>query len=166
MTALHYKCDDGGPEVVVGHCAVHFIGEKCRLHLHQLLQEHVVQLGDVSHKVHGGHQGNVVCVEADDSETLDDVAQLLHVLLVDISLLGAILPNEEELAESRQEFLRQSLQLRSGLSPARQSGGDQQLPGGDDLRQTLVQSPPLEIRSRQPSRQAFQGALDLDYAIK
>ena len=107
-----------------------------------------------------------MCVEADDGETLDDVAQLLHVLLVDITLLGAILPNEEELAESRQEFLRQSLQLRSGLSPARQSGGDQQLPGGDDLRQTLVQSPPLEIRSRQPSRQAFQGALDLDYEVK
>ena len=89
----------------------------------------------MSHKVHGGHQWNVVSVEADDGETLDDVAQLLHVLLVDIPLLGAILPNEEKLAESRQEFLRQSLQLRSGLSPAGQPGGDQQLPGRDNLRQ-------------------------------
>ena len=135
MTALHYKCNDGGPEVVVRHRAMHFIGEKCGLHLHQLLQKDVVQLGDVSHKVHGGHQGNVLCVETDDGETLDNVAELLHVLLVDIPLLGAILPNEEKLAESRQEFLRQSLQLRSGLSPAGQPGGDQQLPGWDDLQQ-------------------------------
>ena len=54
---------------------MNFVG----LHLQQLLEQNTVQLSDLIHKLHGGNQGNVERVEADDGgETLDNVPQTLN----------------------------------------------------------------------------------------
>ena len=137
MAALHDEGNDGGPQVVGGDSTMDFVGEKCWLHLHELLEQKIVKLGDVTDKVHRGHHRNIESVETDDGETFDNVAQLLHGLLVYIPLVYAVFANEEKLAERSQELLRKSLQLGPSLLASCQSGGDQELPGGDDLQSTL-----------------------------
>ena len=68
------------------------------------------------------------------SWALHNVSQLLHGLLVDGALLGAILPYKEKLAESSKEFIWQVLQLGADLFPTTESGCYQQLPSGDNLK--------------------------------
>ena len=140
MTALNDKGHDGGPQVVGGDRAVDFVREKCGLHLHELLEKKVVELCDLRHEVQGGHQWNVEGVETDDGQTLDNVTQLLHRLLVDVPLVDTIFSNEEELAERSQKLLRESLQPGPHLLAAGEPGGDQELPGWNDLRHTLQSS--------------------------
>ena len=86
VTALHDEVDDEGAEVLGGDSLVDFVGEEGRLHLEELLQEVGVELGDQGDEVHGGDQGDVEGVEADDGEALDDVVTLLQGLLAQLAL--------------------------------------------------------------------------------
>ena len=80
-----------------------------------MLQQEGVKLRDVGYKVQGGHQGDVKCVEADDGQTLNNIPQLIHQLLIDVPLLCPILPYEEKLAQCSQQFFWQLFQLRSNF---------------------------------------------------
>ena len=74
-------------------------------------------------KVNAGNERDVVRVEAEDGQALDDGPQLFHALPVqeqiknvdknknalpiDLALLGAVPPDVQELAQSRQQLLWQ-----------------------------------------------------------
>ena len=69
MAAVDNEVNDGGADVLVGDSAVDLGGEEGGLHLHQLPQQDGVELGDLAHKVHGGHQRNVEGIETNYCET-------------------------------------------------------------------------------------------------
>ena len=82
-------------------------------------------------KVNAGNERDVVRVEAEDGQALDDGPQLFHALPVqeqiknvdknknalpiDLALLGAVPPDVQELAQSRQQLLWQLVQRWAGL---------------------------------------------------
>ena len=66
-------------------------------------------------KVNAGNERDVVRVEAEDGEALDDGLQLLHPLLVDLTLLGSITPDVEEFPEGGQKLLWQAVKQWSRL---------------------------------------------------
>ena len=53
-------------------------------------EQDAVELGQLRHKLHAGHQGDVEGVQADDGQTPHDVAELLHVVTAHVALLPGV----------------------------------------------------------------------------
>ena len=67
------------------------------------------------YEVDASNKRDVVGVEAEDGEALDDGLQLLHPLLVDLSLLGSIPPDVKEFPKGGQKLLWQAVKQWSCL---------------------------------------------------
>ena len=83
MAAVDYKVNDGAPNVFVGDSAVDLGGEEGGLHLHQLPQQDGVELGDLAHKVHGGHQGDVEGIETNYCQTSVEMHKCIYIFRID-----------------------------------------------------------------------------------